>query len=60
MTDLQRARAQARYELHRDAEAARMARLRDQLDEVWEDDEDPLTEAQREAALRYREWVASL
>lgn len=57
MHDDQTARAQARYEAHRDAEAAHMARLRDQLDEVWADEEDPRSERERDDLFAFEDDV---
>jgi hypothetical protein len=63
--DEQRRRARIRYEVNRDAEALRtaeairMRRLRDQLDEIWEDEEDPRAEADRDALMDLDERAVS-
>lgn len=67
----QLARAQARYEVRRDAEAERMELIRRHLDENWSDEEDPLSERAADEAIRHREeradfereglrWLATL
>lgn len=64
-------RARERYEQHRAFETERMRRIRRDLDELWQDEEDPLAERAAEDALRdlgeidkgiraYRDWLSSL